>query len=164
MGSLVLRSGPVARRERTIKLPISHARNPLQSGRTRFAGAPRPQHATDVGRVRSGGVRLRCAAGQECAVWRRLTPGQQASSYTTRRTTAPARLKRLASPAYRPRPGLGRPLDGSLSRDEAPFRDRRRSPPAQIIRLEFLSASTSPSAPWAGSPSVGRAPEALFGT
>ncbi len=38
------------------------------------------------------------------------------------------------------RTSVGRPLDGSLSRDEAPFRDRRRSPPAQVMRLEFLSA------------------------
>ena len=55
------------------------------------------------------------------------------------RTTAPAGPERLASPPPRPDLGSGGPLDGSPSRGEHPSRGRRRPPPANVIRLEFLS-------------------------
>ena len=56
-------------------------------------------------------------------------------------TTSPARVEQLASPPPRPDLGSGGPLDGSPSRGEPPSRGCRRPPPAEVIRLEFLSAS-----------------------
>jgi len=71
------------------------------------------------------------------------------------RTTAPADLASLATPAHRapswsragpelapswPRAGPERPLDGSHRRGEPPPRGRRRPPPAEIIRLDFVCA------------------------
>ncbi len=56
------------------------------------------------------------------------------------RTTAQTRVEQLARPPQRPNLGAGAQLEGSLSRGEAHFPGRRRPPPVQVIRLEFLSA------------------------
>jgi serine/threonine protein kinase len=55
------------------------------------------------------------------------------------RTTAPARVERLAKPPHRPNLDSGGPLDRSLSRGEHSYGGRRRAHPADVIRLEFLS-------------------------
>lgn len=56
------------------------------------------------------------------------------------RATAPTRVARLASRRAEARARIGRPLDESAHRGAPPSRGRRRPPPAEVIRLEFLSA------------------------
>jgi len=107
----------------------------IASGRSRCRGARALQLSSAPPLLSSGSTHSQ----------RRLVPAQleprrpRLKPLTARAPTAPARVEQLASPTPRPDLGSGGPLDGSPSRGEPPSHGRRRPPPAEVIRLEFLS-------------------------